>query len=153
MELLLTDIVKNRTVQQITNYDYLWNDFRIQSVLVKMIGKYRSLEEIKYLTGCSFIEERLTHRDSSRLHNKMKDNSLFDEGKYMIYCNDNLNRAYIVQNHFTWESNLGLGLLESGNGSKLKYFFDNINTNPIIRKYCFPFTKCLAKIRIFFKKQ
>jgi len=98
---LLSMIVKFKSVSQLIRINYMWSDFKIQCTIIKLIGKYKDLNDIK----------------------------IFVKTNYFIVKSLNISNGAgnIYWKHYTWQCNLAIGLYESGKYDKIDYLYSNLS--------------------------
>ena len=103
-ERLLEMIVKYKSVGEIIRMDHFRSDFETQCKFIKLIGKYKNLDDIKVLvrTDCFIIK-------------------IID---LIIRFN-----TPSTEKHYTWQYNLAIGLYESGKYDKMDYLYSNLSLN------------------------
>jgi len=100
-EKLLKMIVKYRSVEEIIRTDHFRSDFETQCKFIRLIGKYKSLDDIKELikTDC-FIMKTID---------------------YPFFATPSTDK------HYTWQYNLAIGLYESDKYDKMDYLYSNLS--------------------------
>ena len=105
-EKLLEMVVKYKSVEEIIRTDHFRSDFETQCKFIRLIGKYKSLDDIKALikNDC-FIMKTID---------------------YPFFATPSTNV------HYTWQYNLAIGLYESGKYDKMDYLYSNLSLNDFL---------------------